>query len=45
MENYKENNIVKIGGKVVIEPEFSHELFEEKFYIFYIVFDSHVIWI
>ena len=36
MENYKENNIVKIGGRVVIEPEFSHELFEEKFYIFYI---------
>lgn len=36
MENYKENNIVKIGGRVVIEPEFSHELFDEKFYIFYI---------
>lgn len=36
MENYKDNNIVKIGGKVVIEPEFSHELFDEKFYIFYI---------
>lgn len=36
MESYKENNIVNIGGRVVIEPEFSHELFEEKFYIFYI---------
>lgn len=36
MEIYKDNNIVKIGGKVVIEPEFSHELFDEKFYIFYI---------
>lgn len=36
MESYKDNNIVKIGGRVVIEPEFSHELFEEKFYIFYI---------
>lgn len=36
MESYKDNNIVNIGGRVVIEPEFSHELFEEKFYIFYI---------
>lgn len=36
MESYKENNIVNIGGRVVMEPEFSHELFEEKFYIFYI---------
>ena len=36
MENYKDNNIVIIGGKVVKEPEFSHEVFEEKFYIFYI---------
>lgn len=36
MEDYKDNNIVNIGGRVLIEPEFSHELFEEKFYIFYI---------
>ena len=36
MESYKDNNIVNIGGRVVTEPEFSHELFEEKFYIFYI---------
>ena len=36
MESYNDNNIVKIAGRVVIEPEFSHELFEEKFYIFYI---------
>lgn len=35
MENYNENS-VKIGGKVVVEPEFSHELFDEKFYVFYI---------
>lgn len=34
MENYNENNNVIIGGIVVSEPEFSHELFEEKFYIF-----------
>jgi hypothetical protein len=36
MENYKDNNVIKIGGRVVVEPEFSHELFDEKFYIFYI---------
>jgi len=36
MESYKDNNIVNIGGRVVVEPEFSHEIFEEKFYIFYI---------
>lgn len=36
MENYNENNLVKIAGKVVEEPVFSHELYEEKFYILYI---------
>ena len=32
METFNENNIVEIGGKIISEPEFSHELFEEKFY-------------
>ena len=36
MDNYIDNNIVKIGGKVVSELEFSHEIYEEKFYRFYI---------
>ena len=36
MENYNENNLIKIAGKVVEEPVFSHELYEEKFYILYI---------
>lgn len=36
MDNYIDNNIVKIGGKVVSELEFSHEIYEEKFYKFYI---------
>ena len=36
MDNYIDNNIVKIGGKVVSELEFSHEIYGEKFYIFYI---------
>ena len=36
MENYNENNSIQIGGKVVREPEFSHEIFEEKFYKFYL---------
>ena len=36
MENYNENNNIQIGGKVVKEPEFSHEVFEEKFYKFYL---------
>ena len=36
MENYSENNIVEIGGTVASEFEFSHELFEEKFYKFYV---------
>ncbi|MEG2646180.1 MAG: single-stranded DNA-binding protein [Clostridia bacterium] len=36
MENYNESNVVEIGGKIVSEPEFSHELFDEKFYKIYI---------
>lgn len=36
MENYNENNNIQIGGKIVKEPEFSHEVFEEKFYKFYL---------
>lgn len=36
MENYIDNNIVKIGGRVISELEFSHEIYEEKFYRFYI---------
>ncbi len=36
MENYNENNNIKIAGKVVEEPVFSHEIFEEKFYLFYV---------
>lgn len=36
MENYNDNNIVEIGGKVVTELEFSHEIYEEKFYRFYV---------
>ena len=34
MENYSENNIVEIGGKIVKEPELSHEIYDEKFYRF-----------
>lgn len=34
MENYLENNNVIIGGIIVEEPEYSHEVFEEKFYRF-----------
>ena len=29
-----ENNNVQIGGEIVKLPEFSHEVFEEKFYKF-----------
>lgn len=36
MENELENNIVNIGGRVVISPEFSHEIYDEKFFKFYI---------
>ena len=34
MENELENNIVEIGGKIVSDIEFSHELYDEKFYKF-----------
>lgn len=34
MENLVYNNVLKIGGKVHSEPNFSHELYGEKFYIF-----------
>ena len=34
MENYIENNNVQIGGEIISEVEFSHEVFEEKFYRF-----------
>lgn len=36
MENYMENNNVIIGGKIIEEPKFSHEIFDEKFYKFLI---------
>ncbi|MEG2310930.1 MAG: single-stranded DNA-binding protein [Clostridia bacterium] len=36
MENFNENNVVELGGIVVSIPEYSHELFEEKFYKFFI---------
>lgn len=36
MENELENNIVEIGGKIASDIEFSHELYDEKFYKFYI---------
>lgn len=32
METFNENNFVEIGGILVDNPEFSHELFDEKFY-------------
>lgn len=34
MENYSDNNNILIGGVIASEPEFSHEIFEEKFYSF-----------
>ena len=34
MENYSENNIVEIGGKIIKEPVLSHEIYDEKFYRF-----------
>lgn len=36
MENESNNNVVEIGGKIVSEIELSHELYDEKFYKFYI---------
>ena len=34
MENYMDNNNVEIGGETVEELEFSHEIYDEKFYKF-----------
>ena len=34
MDKIFENNIVEIAGEVVTEPEYSHEAFGERFYIF-----------
>ena len=34
MENYSENNIIEIGGKIANEPKLSHEIYDEKFYRF-----------
>lgn len=36
MENYNDNNQVQIGGRIVKEATFSHEIYDEKFYKFYI---------
>lgn len=36
MENSNENNIVELGGKIVSSAEFSHEVFDEKFYKLYV---------
>lgn len=37
MENYMENNNVFIGGEIVEGIEFSHEIYDEKFYKFSIL--------
>lgn len=34
--NIIENNMVTISGKVILEPEFSHEVYGEGFYLFYV---------
>lgn len=34
--NIIENNMVTISGKVISEPEFSHEVYGEGFYLFYV---------
>lgn len=34
MDKIFENNIVEVAGEVVTEPEYSHEAFGERFYIF-----------
>ena len=39
METWSENNIVKLGGVVASNLEESHEIYGEKFYIFYIEID------
>lgn len=34
MDSYMDNNIVEIGGEIVEELKFSHEIYDEKFYKF-----------
>lgn len=34
MDNYMDNNNVEIGGEIIEEVEFSHEIYDEKFYKF-----------
>jgi hypothetical protein len=36
VETFNLSNIVKIGGVVISDLEFSHEIYDEKFYKFYI---------
>lgn len=36
MENYMDNNNVEIGGEIIEEIKFSHEIYDEKFYKFLI---------
>ena len=36
MDNYMDNNNVEIGGEIIEEPNFSHEIYDEKFYKFLI---------
>lgn len=36
MENYMDNNNVEIGGEIIEEMKFSHEIYDEKFYKFLI---------
>lgn len=39
MDTINQNNTVKIGGVVASKPEFSHEIYDEKFYKFYVDVD------
>lgn len=39
METWSENNVVKLGGTVASELQESHEIYGEKFYLFYIEID------
>lgn len=39
MDTYSENNSVKLGGVVASDLEFSHEIYGEKFYKFFIEID------
>ena len=34
MDSYMDNNNVEIGGEIIEEPKFSHEIYDEKFYKF-----------